>query len=250
VSSTRVGSSSARPEIVEVVSQGCHLASVYWSVNADVTFTYAEDGVTVACFDPLLIEHPWLGANPESIRERAHGLRFGVERARSDSLALVERLTGVRLDRARLEKPHRCVDAPGDLVATMPSVQEYSGSEARLSGSGGVDSTRRQVALVGVVLPEQAKRRVQSPHPSPRFLKLVVCTLVVCARTPPPFAVAVKFRWHYMDARGVNEGSVLRVLVAPSVALAPAIATANAQNCSTSRFLRWAGLDSNQRPWD
>jgi hypothetical protein len=127
-------------------------------VNADVTFTYAEDGVTVACFDPLLIEHPWLGANPESIRERAHGLRFGVERARSDSLALVERLTGVRLDRARLEKPHRCVDAPGDLVATMPSVQEYSGSEARLSGSGGVDSTRRQVALVGVVLPEQAKR--------------------------------------------------------------------------------------------
>jgi hypothetical protein len=81
-----------------------------------MTFGYAEDGVVVALFDPLLIEQTWSGADPERVRRASTDLTFGVDAARSDSLALVERLTHVRLVLEWLDAPHRCVDVPQPLA--------------------------------------------------------------------------------------------------------------------------------------
>lgn len=111
--------------LVESASRGGRAASVYWSVNADMSFLYAVDGVLVGGFDPLLVEHPWWGADPESIRERARDLPFGVERPQTASVLLVERLTGVRLDRAWIERPHRSVEVPGADVVTPLSLESY-----------------------------------------------------------------------------------------------------------------------------
>lgn len=107
------GWQGSRPEVAEAVSPGGALGSLYWSVNAGMAFLYAEDGVVVAWFDPLLIEQPWSGARPESVRETARDLRFGVERARSDALVLLERLTGVSFEQSWFDRPHRCVAVPG-----------------------------------------------------------------------------------------------------------------------------------------
>jgi hypothetical protein len=106
------GWEGSRPEVVEAVSDGSRVASIYWNVNAVMRFTYAENGVVVACFDPLFVEQTWIGADPASIRERASDLEFGVERPLSDSLTLIERLTGVGFERSWFEQPHRCVAIP------------------------------------------------------------------------------------------------------------------------------------------
>jgi len=115
----------SRSEVVEAISRGGRAASVYWSVNADMSFLYAEDGVVVAWFDPVLVEHPWSGSDPGWVRERARDLRFGVGRPRSDSLVLLERLTGVRVERSWLERPHRCFDVPDPESAPL-SVGAYT----------------------------------------------------------------------------------------------------------------------------
>jgi hypothetical protein len=118
------GWEGSRPEVAEAVSRGGKLASVYWSVNADMSFVYAEDGMVLAWFDPLLVEQAWSGAAPESIAEPCEDLEFGVSRARSDALVLLQRLTGVRLDRSWLEEPHRCVDIPSPLAQAAPAQEE------------------------------------------------------------------------------------------------------------------------------
>ncbi len=104
------GWEGSRWEVAESVSRGARYASVYWSVNADMTFVYAADGVIVAWFDPLLIEHEWTGSDPEPVRELTRDLPFGLEAALAASFALVERLTGIRVEGSWLDEEHRCVD--------------------------------------------------------------------------------------------------------------------------------------------
>ena len=104
---------------------GGKAASVFWSVNADMSFLYVVDGVVVAWFDPLLVEHPWTGSDPESVRRRTANLPFGLEGPRSASLALVGRLTGIHLERGWLERPHRCVDVPDTEHVALPTVEQY-----------------------------------------------------------------------------------------------------------------------------
>ena len=74
------GWQGSRPEVLEGVSRGGRAASVYWSVNADMAFVYAVDGVVVAWFDPLLVEHEWTGSDPDSVRRQATDLPFGKTR--------------------------------------------------------------------------------------------------------------------------------------------------------------------------
>jgi len=118
------GWQGSRGEVAEEVSRGGRFASVYWSANADMSFLYLEDGVVVAAFDPLLVEHPWSGSDPDSVRRRARDLPFGVDLPRAASLALLERLTGTRLGRGWLEQPHRCLDVP-DLQPGVFSQEVY-----------------------------------------------------------------------------------------------------------------------------
>lgn len=104
------GWEGSRPEVAEAVSRDGRLASVYWSVNADMSFVYAVEGIVVAWFDPLLIEQPWAGSDPGAVVELCRDLSFGVEGALRDSFTLLERLTGVVIEQDWLLVPHRCVD--------------------------------------------------------------------------------------------------------------------------------------------
>jgi hypothetical protein len=104
------GWEGSRPEVAEAASAAGRYAGVYWSVNADMTFVYAIEGVVIAWFDPLLIEHEWSGSDPGSLAELTRDLPFGVGSPRAASFALMERLTGLRIERSWLDAPHRCVD--------------------------------------------------------------------------------------------------------------------------------------------
>jgi hypothetical protein len=119
------GWQGSRPEVLEGVSRGGRAASVYWSVNADMAFVYAVDGVVVAWFDPLLVEHEWTGSDPDSVRRQATDLPFGLHGPRSASLALVERLIGAHLEQSWLGQPHRCADVTDADEVTLPSVESY-----------------------------------------------------------------------------------------------------------------------------
>jgi hypothetical protein len=87
------------------VSVGGCAAALYRSVNADMTLAYAEDGAPVASFDPLL------DPVPEPIAADAHGLLFE-EEVTAASLALLSRLTGVRLEPVWLDDPHPRFEVP------------------------------------------------------------------------------------------------------------------------------------------
>jgi hypothetical protein len=91
--------------ILRKASRGGRMASCYRSVNADMLFALAVDGSVEAQFDPLLEEVP------DPLREAASGLRFDVSTTAS-SLALVELLTGVRLEQGWIEDAHRRFDVP------------------------------------------------------------------------------------------------------------------------------------------
>jgi hypothetical protein len=73
---------------------------VYWSVNADMSFSWAIGGIIVRHFDPLLFENQnWApGPLPEE-----DGLDFGLPHPRASAMALLERLTGVHLTREFLD---------------------------------------------------------------------------------------------------------------------------------------------------
>jgi hypothetical protein len=92
-------------EIARRVSLGGALAAFYRSVNADMAFVHAIDGAVRASFDPLLEDVP-----PE-LSEQAAGLRFGDE-VESSALALLERLTGVRVEQGWFDEPHSRFDVP------------------------------------------------------------------------------------------------------------------------------------------
>jgi hypothetical protein len=59
------------------------------------------------------------------VRRQTANLPFGLDRPRSASLALVERLTGIHLERRWLERPHRCVDVPDSEQVALPTVEGY-----------------------------------------------------------------------------------------------------------------------------
>ena len=118
----------------DLLSAACFTAAVGVTVD-DVLRALGADHSTgptatfaaslVAWFDPVLVEHPWSGSDPGWVRERARDLRFGVGRSRSDALVLLERLTGVRVERSWLERPHRCFDVPDPESAPL-SVGAYT----------------------------------------------------------------------------------------------------------------------------
>lgn len=99
-------------ENVERLSQGARLACFFRNVQAVMHFVYAVDGAVLAEFDPLLDRRPASGADPLAIAPALEGLPFGLFAAEPSSLALVERLTGVRIERAWLDAPQRAIVLP------------------------------------------------------------------------------------------------------------------------------------------
>jgi hypothetical protein len=94
-------------ELAAAVSRGGRLASYYRSVNADMTFVHAVDGSVRATFDPLL------DPVPAALQAAADGLDFGAETVGAPSFALLERLTGVRVERSwLLDRPHTRIEVP------------------------------------------------------------------------------------------------------------------------------------------
>jgi hypothetical protein len=104
------GWEGSRPELADALSGGGKLATVYWSVNADMSFLYAVDGVLLTLFDPLLFDQPRTGAEPRALDDLVADLPFGVEAPRAASFALLERLTGMTVEPEWLDVAHRCVD--------------------------------------------------------------------------------------------------------------------------------------------
>jgi hypothetical protein len=92
------GWAGATPDVLARLSAGGGRAvNVYWNVNALMHVGWADDGRVVASFDPLLDDRPD-GREPEEA-----DLPFGdPDRALRAALVLVERLTGVRIERAWL----------------------------------------------------------------------------------------------------------------------------------------------------
>ena len=86
-------------------SRGGKVAAYYRNVNAVMSFVHAVDGALIAWFDPLL------EVVPPELSTQASGLPFA-DATESASFALLERLTGVRLDSNWLELPHSRFDVP------------------------------------------------------------------------------------------------------------------------------------------
>jgi Family of unknown function (DUF6461) len=89
------------PGVLARLSEGGSAVNVYWNVNGVMSFGLARDGVLVRQFDPLLYDDA-ADALPEE-----RDLPFGEPgRVVAASLALLTRMTGVRIDRTwLLERP-------------------------------------------------------------------------------------------------------------------------------------------------
>jgi hypothetical protein len=94
------------------LSEGGRLACFFRNVQAVMHFVYAVDGAVLAEFDPLVDRLPAAGADPVSIAPALEGLAFGLFSAELSSLALLERLTGVSIQRTWLDAPQRAVALP------------------------------------------------------------------------------------------------------------------------------------------
>ena len=95
-------------EVAESLSRGARLACFFRNVQAVMHFVYAVDGQVVAEFDPLVDRL----ARWEAIASELDGLRFGLFAAESSALALLERLTGVRVRPTWLAIRHPAVALP------------------------------------------------------------------------------------------------------------------------------------------
>ena len=95
----------ATPEhVLNRLSERGAAAVIYASVNADMSFQWAVDGVIVRWFDPLLYpEMSWAG---ERLPEE-EALPFGLPHALSSAFPCAERLKRVRLTREVLEDHSR-----------------------------------------------------------------------------------------------------------------------------------------------
>jgi hypothetical protein len=80
-------------ETLARLSVGGAAINVFWNVNAVITFSLARAGVMIRTFDALLYDDG-ADALPEE-----QGLRWGVDAPRASALALMERLTGMPVER-------------------------------------------------------------------------------------------------------------------------------------------------------
>jgi hypothetical protein len=99
-------------EVVEPLSRGARLACFFRNVHAIMHFVYAVDGRILAEFDPLLDGRPRSGIDPGVIEPALRGLPFGLFAAERSALALVERLTDIRVEPDWLSTPQRAVLMP------------------------------------------------------------------------------------------------------------------------------------------
>jgi hypothetical protein len=99
-------------ESVEALSRRARVACFFRNVHAVTHFVYAVDGAVLAEFDPLVDGRHASGTDPHAIADAVADLPFGLFSAEASSLALVERLTGVRVDRDWLDTPQRAVRLP------------------------------------------------------------------------------------------------------------------------------------------
>ena len=87
------------PSVLAALSQGGHALSVYWNVNALMTVVYAVDGEVERYFDALLLDGTGAPMSEEA------DLPFGHPGSpRAAMLALVERRTGLKIDRNWLSR--------------------------------------------------------------------------------------------------------------------------------------------------
>jgi hypothetical protein len=101
------GWAASMPEVVARLSEQGEAVNAFWNVNAVMSFTLARDGGVVRTFDPLLYD-ALDGPLPEET-----DLPWGVGRPRASALALMERLTGVRIGRDwLLERPRETFVVP------------------------------------------------------------------------------------------------------------------------------------------
>jgi hypothetical protein len=81
-------------------------------VSAAMRFSHAVDGVVLAAFDPLLEPAPVLGADPGCLDDLLTDLPFGLHAAEVSAMALLERVTGVRVSADWLRRPQRAIRLP------------------------------------------------------------------------------------------------------------------------------------------
>ena len=94
------------------LSEGARLACFFRNVQAVMRFVYAVDGAVLAEFDPLIDRVPAAGTDPVAIVPALEGLAFGLFAAEPSALALLERLTGVSIQRTWLDAPQRAFALP------------------------------------------------------------------------------------------------------------------------------------------
>lgn len=99
-------------EALTELSVGARTACFFRNVEAIMHFVYAVDGEVLAEFDPLLDRRATAGARPEILHGVVDDLPFGLFGAEASAMALLERLTGVRVEREWLEAPQRAVALP------------------------------------------------------------------------------------------------------------------------------------------
>lgn len=110
------GYAAGTPDVVARLSSGGTAVSLFWTVNLAMGVVLARDGAVVRSFDPLLYDLGPVG-NPLPEEE---GLAFGDPEAdpRRAALTLLERLTGVRLERRWvLDDPRPTWTTQGQLPA-------------------------------------------------------------------------------------------------------------------------------------
>src|SRR4051794_3041453 len=84
------GWASSDPDRLVALSANGTAVSVFWNVNADMSFGLARAGSLVRFFDPLLYNEA------EALPEEGD-FQWGPRQPRAGALALMERLTGVRI---------------------------------------------------------------------------------------------------------------------------------------------------------
>jgi hypothetical protein len=99
-------------EVVEILSLGARMACFFRNVHAVMHFVYAIDGEVLAEFDPLLEHSAAAGVQPRVLDGVVGDLPFGLFGAEPSAMSLLERLTGVRVERSWLDAPQRAVALP------------------------------------------------------------------------------------------------------------------------------------------
>jgi Family of unknown function (DUF6461) len=103
------GVQGVRHEVLQAVSRGAEMVSVFWNVNALQRFVYAVDGRTVTEFE-LLCPESRRGAEPDRLLAYMRDLPFEIGNTLASAMALSERITGVRIDRSWFENKRRVVE--------------------------------------------------------------------------------------------------------------------------------------------